>query len=143
MLTMSSDFRIEKKGDSPLFAGETLNHWYLAALTSVADGSMRYDRKAYIRARDALFGYLDSLSQKPEEEILQPMYELMTPVAYMFRNKYSLSQSFDGIEWQCNYSRFKSCFDALLKQQYPTELFSLDIAPKTRPVRDPNRKFVV
>jgi hypothetical protein len=39
--------------------------------------------KARDRARDSLFGYLDSLSDKAEEDRLQAMYELLAPVTYM------------------------------------------------------------
>ena len=99
VLTMSSDFRANTTNHStPAFEGETLKEWYMTPLIKTSD---RHDVKARERARDAMFGYLDSLSDKAEEDRLQAMYELLAPVTYMMgANHYRYLTGV--VQWQCN-----------------------------------------
>jgi hypothetical protein len=139
VLTMSSDFRVgvNLARYEPEFEGETLKEWYMSPLLNT---STRHDAKARERARDAMFGYLDSLSVKAEEERLQAMYELLAPVTYMMGNDYI--RRFDSITWSCDYKRFKRGFDDLLKHQFASEIFERVLASKKSPVRDPNAKYM-
>jgi len=138
VLTMSSDFRANTTNHStPSFEGETLKEWYMAPLLNTSN---RQDMKARDRARDSLFGYLDSLSIKAEEERLQAMYEVLAPVTYMMGNDFI--RRFNGITWSCDYKRFKRGFDDLLKYQFADEIFEQVLASKKSPVRDPNAKYM-
>jgi hypothetical protein len=139
VLTMSSDFRANTTNHStPSFEGETLKEWYMAPLLNASD---RHDAKARERARDAMFGYLDSLSVKAEEDRLLPMYELLAPVTYMMgANHYRYLTGV--VQWQCDYKRFKRGFDDLLKHQFASEIFEQVLASKKSPVRDPNAKYI-
>lgn len=140
VLTMSSDFSTglkDGKWHEPAFEGETLKGWYMTPLINF---SHRHDPKARDRARNALFDYLDSLSTKAEDERLQAMYELLTPVTYMMGRDFY--RKLDGVEWSCDPTQFKRAFDTLLKHQFAEDLFVRKLAPKTAPVRDPNARFV-
>ena len=139
VLTMSSDFRvgINLEKYEPEFEGETLKEWYMAPLLNT---STRHDAKARDRARDAMFGYLDSLSEKAEEERLQAMYELLAPVTYMMGNDF-IRRS-DSITWSCDFKRFKRGFDSLLKHQFGSDIFSFEQASRKSPVRDENAKYM-
>jgi hypothetical protein len=138
VLTMSSDFRANTTNHStPAFEGETLKEWYMAPLLNISD---RHDLKARERARDSLFGYLDSLSTKAEEDRLQAMYELIAPVSYMMGNDFI--RRFDSVTWSCDYKRFKRGFEDLLKHQFASEIFERVLASKKAPVRDPNAKYM-
>ena len=139
VLTMSSDFRANTTNHStPSFEGETLKEWYMAPLLNTSN---RHDMKARERARDSLFGYLDSLSVKAEEDRLLPMYELLAPVTYMMgANHYRYLTGV--VQWQCNYAQFKRGFENLLKHQYGSEIFEQVLASKKSPVRDPNAKYI-
>jgi len=139
VLTMSSDFRANTTNHStPSFEGETLKEWYMSPLIKTSD---RHDAKARERARDAMFGYLDSLSVKAEEDRLQAMYELLAPVTYMMgANHYRYLTGV--VQWQCNYAQFKRGFENLLKHQYGSEIFEFELASKKSPVRDANSKYM-
>jgi hypothetical protein len=139
VLTMSSDFHvgINLASYEPEFEGETLKEWYMSPLIKP---STRHDAKARERARDAMFGYLDSLSVKAEEDRLQAMYELLAPVTYTLGNEFIRRSS--GITWSCDYKRFKRGFDDLLKYQFASEIFERVLASKKSPVRDPNAKYM-
>jgi len=139
VLTMSSDFHvgINLEKYKPEFEGETLKEWYMSPLVNT---STRQDMKARERARDAMFGYLDSLSVKAEEDRLQAMYELLVPVTYMMGNDFI--RRFDSLTWSCDYKRFKRGFDDLLKYQFADEIFERVLASKKSPVRDPNAKYM-
>jgi hypothetical protein len=139
VLTMSSDFRANTTNHStPDFEGETLKEWYMAPLLKTSD---RHDAKARERARDAMFGYLDSLFTKAEEDRLLPMYELLAPVTYMMGvNHYRYLTGV--VQWQCNYAQFKRGFENLLKHQYGSEIFEFELASKKAPVRDANAKYM-
>jgi len=140
VLTMSSDFRADidpNRLSAPRFEGETLKEWYMSPLVNT---STRQDMKARERARDAMFGYLDSLSVKAEEDRLQAMYELLVPVTYMMGNEFI--RRFDSLTWSCDYKRFKRGFDDLLKYQFADEIFERVLASKKSPVRDPNAKYM-
>ena len=142
VLTMSSDFRADidpNRLSAPRFEGETLKEWYMSPLVNT---STRHDLKARDRARDSLFGYLDSLSVKAEEDRLQAMYELLAPVTYTLGNEFI--RSFGGsITWSCDYKRFKRGFDDLLKYQFAEKIFGQVLASKKSPVRDPNAKYML
>jgi len=139
VLTMSSDFRANTTNHStPAFEGETLKEWYMTPLIKTSD---RHDVKARERARDAMFGYLDSLSDKAEEDRLQAMYELLAPVTYMMgANHYRYLTGV--VQWECDYAQFKRGFENLLKHQYGSEIFEQVLASKKSPVRDPNAKYI-
>jgi len=139
VLTMSSDFRANTTNHStPAFEGETLKEWYMTPLIKTSD---RHDAKARERARDAMFGYLDSLSTKAEEDRLQAMYELLAPVTYMMgANHYRYLTGV--VRWQCNYAQFKRGFENLLKHQYGSEIFEFELASRKSPVRDANSKYM-
>jgi len=139
VLTMSSDFRANTTNHStPSFEGETLKEWYMSPLIKTSD---RHDTKARERARDAMFGYLDSLSTKAEEDRLQAMYELLAPVTYMMgANHYRYLTGV--VQWQCNYAQFKRGFENLLKHQYGSEIFEFELASRKSPVRDANSKYM-
>jgi hypothetical protein len=139
VLTMSSDFRANTTNHStPAFEGETLKEWYMTPLIKTSD---RHDVKARERARDAMFGYLDSLSTKAEEDRLQAMYELLAPVTYMMgANHYRYLTGV--VQWECDYKRFKRGFDDLLKHHFASEIFTTKLASKKSPVRDPNAKYM-
>jgi len=143
VLTMSSEFEVgytNARFNAPDFEGETLQGWYMTPL--ITGATTRHDTQAKAKASDVLFGYLDSLAEKPEDERLQAMYELLAPVTYMLSNdRYRFLNA--GIKWSCNYQRFKRGFDEMLKHQFNHELFRLDIASKKSPVRDPNAKYMV
>jgi hypothetical protein len=120
VLTLSSDFRASTTNHStPDFEGETLKEWYMAPLLNTSN---RHDMKARDRARDSLFGYLDSLSDKAEEDRLQAMYELLAPVTYMMGVDHYRYLT-GVVQWQCNYAQFKRGFENLLKHQYGSEIF--------------------
>lgn len=141
VLTLSSDFKVGTTGNSynnPDFEGETLKEWYMAPLLNTSN---RHDMKARDRARDSLFGYLDSLSDKAEEDKLQAMYELLAPVTYMMgtnHHRFLLG----SVQWECNYTQFKRGFDDLLKHQFGSEIFEFELASKKAPVRDVNAKYM-
>jgi hypothetical protein len=139
VLTMSSDFRvgINIARYEPEFEGETLKEWYMAPLLNTSN---RHDAKARARARDSLFNYLDSLSTKAEEDRLLPMYELLAPVTYMMGKDFIRSTA--SITWSCDYKQFKRGFEELLKHQFGSEIFTLVLASKKAPVRDPNAKYM-
>jgi hypothetical protein len=139
VLTMSSDFDValDTKTLSPVFEGETLKEWYMSPLITQ---SVRHDAKARARARDAMFGYLDSLADKAEEERLQAMYDLITPLTYMMGN--NMFRRVNNFTWSCDYKRFKRGFEELLKHQFGSEIFTLVLASKKAPVRDPNAKYM-
>jgi hypothetical protein len=139
VLTMSSDFRANATNHStPAFEGETLKEWYMSPLLNT---STRHDMKARDRARDSLFGYLDSLSDKAEEDRLQAMYELLAPVTYMMgANHYRYLTGV--VQWECNYAQFKRGFENLIKHHFASEIFTTKLASKKSPVRDPNAKYM-
>ena len=139
VLTMSSDFKVGIKADryAPDFEGETLKEWYMIPLINQ---DVRHDSKARDRARDALFDYLDSLSTKAEEDRLQAMYELLTPLTYMMGNAFG--RSTQSIVWSCNYAQFKRGFENLIKHHFADEIFTAKLASKKSPVRDPNAKYM-
>jgi hypothetical protein len=141
VLTMSSDFKvgtIDNNSNCPIFEGETLKEWYMAPLLNTSN---RHNIKARDRARDSLFGYLDSLSDKAEEDRLQAMYELLAPVTYMMgANHYRYLTGV--VQWECNYAQFKRGFENLLKHQYGSEIFEFELASKKAPVRDVNAKYM-
>ena len=139
VLTMSSDFRANTTNHStPDFESETLKEWYMAPLLNT---SARHDITARDRARDSLFGYLDSLSTKAEEDRLQAMYELLAPVTYMMDS--DQYRSFSGsIQWSCNYTQFKRGFENLLKHHFASEIFEFKMASKKSPARDVNAKYM-
>ena len=139
VLTMSSDFRASTTNHStPDFEGETLKEWYMAPLLNTSN---RHDMKARDRARDSLFGYLDSLSDKAEEDRLQAMYELLAPVTYMMGVDHYRYLT-GVVQWECNYAQFKRGFENLLKHQYGSEIFEQVLASKKAPVRDVNAKYM-
>lgn len=142
VLTMSSDFQVgvdsSNSYSKPKFEGETLKEWYITPLLGASD---RHDLRARDRARDSLFGYLDSLSIKAEEDRLLPMYELIAPITYMMSS--DQYRSFSGsVQWSCNYAQFKRGFENLLKHQYGSEIFEFELASKKAPVRDVNAKYM-
>lgn len=139
VLTMSSDFKVGIKADkyAPDFEGETLKEWYMIPLINQ---DVRHDSKARDRARDALFDYLDSLSTKAEEDRLQAMYELLTPLTYMMGSEFN--RGWESITWSCNYTQLKRGFDNLLKHHFASEIFTTKLASKKSPVRDPNAKYM-
>jgi hypothetical protein len=141
VLTMSSDFQVgtdPKTFATPKFEGETLKEWYMAPLLNT---SARHDLRARDRARDSLFGYLDSLSTKAEEDRLLPMYELIAPITYMMSG--DQYRSFSGsIQWACNYTQFKRGFENLIKYQFGSYIFEFELASKKSPVRDVNAKYM-
>jgi hypothetical protein len=139
VLTMSSDFKVGVKPDSyaPDFEGETLKEWYMVPLINQ---DVRHDSKARDRARDALFGYLDSLSTKEEEDRLQAMYELLTPLTYMMGCEFN--RGWESITWSCKPAQFKRGFENLIKHHFASEIFTTKLASKKSPVRDPNAKYM-
>jgi hypothetical protein len=139
VLTMSSDFRANTTNHStPSFEGETLKEWYMAPLLNTSN---RHDAKARARARDVMFDYLDTLANKAEEERLQAMYDLITPLTYMMgANHYRYLTGV--VQWECDYKQFKRGFEELLKHQFGSEIFTLVLASKKAPVRDPNAKYM-
>ena len=139
VLTMSSDFRANTTNHStPDFEGETLKEWYMAPLLNTSD---RHDMRARDRARDSLFGYLDSLSDKAEEDRLQAMYELLAPVTYMMGADHYRYLT-GVVQWSCNYTQFKRGFENLIKYQFGSNIFEFDLASKKSPVRDVNAKYM-
>jgi hypothetical protein len=140
VLTMSSDFQVgvNSSNSTPKFEGETLKEWYMAPLLNTSD---RHDLRARDRARDSLFGYLDSLSTKAEEDRLQAMYELIAPITYMMGSDQYRSFG-GGIQWSCNYTQFKRGFENLIKYQFGYNIFEFDLASKKSPVRDVNAKYM-
>ena len=140
VLTMSSDFRVgidRSNYYSPKFEGETLKEWYMAPLLNTSN---RHDLRARDRARESLFNYLDSLSEKAEEDRLLPMYELLAPVTYMMGD--SFIRGAESVTWSCNYKRFKRGFEDLIKHQFGSEIFEFGMASKKSPVRDANAKYM-
>lgn len=139
VLTMSSDFRANTTNHhTPDFEGETLKGWYMAPLLNTSD---RHDMRARDRARDSLFGYLDSLSDKAEGDRLQAMYELLVPVTYMMGDEHYRYLT-GVVQWQCNYTQFKRGFENLIKYQFGSNIFEFDLASKKSPVRDVNAKYM-
>jgi len=139
VLTMSSDFDValDTKTFSPIFEGETLKKWYMSPLIAQ---SVRHDAKARARARETMFDFIDSLADKAEEERLQAMYDLITPLTYMMGN--NMFRRANNFTWSCDYKRFKRGFEELLKHQFGSEIFTLVLASKKAPVRDPNAKYM-
>ena len=139
VLTMSSDFDValDTKTFSPIFKGETLGEWYMSPLITQ---SVRHDAKARARARDVMFDYLDTLANKAEEERLQAMYDLITPLTYMMGVDFI--RRTNSFTWSCDYKQFKRGFEELLKHQFGSEIFTLVLASKKAPVRDPNAKYM-
>jgi len=138
VLTMSDQFKVETDSDGRmLFEGETLKEWYMSPLTA---GSIRYDDKARSRGRDALFGYLDYIADKAEEERLQTMYDMIAPITYMMGSYIYRSQG--ALVWTCDNKRFKRGFEELIKHQFGSEIFKLTLASNNKPVRDPNAKYM-
>ena len=139
VLTMSSDFKVGVKPDryAPDFEGETLKEWYMIPLINQ---DIRHDSRARDRARDALFDYLDSLSTKAEEDRLQAMYELLTPLTYMMGREFN--RGWESITWSCNYTQLKRGFENLIKHHFANEIFTTKLASKKSPVRDPNQKYM-
>ena len=142
VLTMSSEFSTKQAPDSydlPEFEGATLKEWYMAPLIN---RGARHDIRARDRAREALFGYLDSLADKAEEDRLLAMYEVLAPITYMMGEEH-YRQMGGGISWSCNYARFHRKFGDLLKHQFANEIFEYTIASKKSPVRDSNQKYII
>ena len=140
VLTMSSNFQVKVNPSNYLnlmFEGETLKEWYMTPLLNSAN---RHDIGARDRALDAMFGYLDTLCTKSEDERLQAMYELLVPVTYMLGDGFIRGS--DEVTWSCDYKRFKRGFDNLLKRQYSSQIFSLQRASTKSPVRDENAKYI-
>ena len=141
VLTMSSEFSTKQAPDTydlPEFEGATLKEWYMAPLIN---RGARHDIRARDRAREALFGYLDSLADKAEEDRLLAMYEVLAPITYMMGDEHYRHIG-GGISWSCNYARFHRKFGDLLKHQFANEIFEYTIASKKSPVRDSNQKYI-
>ena len=139
VLTLSSDFTVGAGVSNvyPNFEGETLKEWYMAP---IIDADARHQPRAMVRAREALFDYLDFLSTKEENERLQPMYELLSPLTYMMGSDWFRSNT--HVTWSCDYKQFKRKFENMIKYQFGSYIFARKLASKKSPVRDPNAKYL-
>jgi hypothetical protein len=68
------------------------------------------------------------------------MYDLIAPLTYMMSN--NMFRRVNTFTWSCDYKRFKRGFEELLKHQFGSEIFTLVLASKKAPVRDPNAKYM-